>query len=252
MNIDNRVPCETTLALIRELRELVQPALHKVAEDLNLAVAPEPGSNGERIRQAKEKLTATTILLEQLLAAYDHPTTGNLAEPTAPINPVHPPTKENILFAPHARRHRRQYLKILLVEDNPVSNAITKAMLEQQGWRVSGVLSGQEALEKLKLKSAYDLILTDLMMHGMNGLKLAQEIRKLEQEDKTALAHTREGRPAVPIIALTASENPTAHHDILAAGIDDTVIKSTSFDSLIASIEKQIDKPAPGRPSPPR
>jgi CheY-like chemotaxis protein len=80
------------------------------------------------------------------------------------------------------------------------------------------------------------------MMSDINGLELTKEIRKLEREESNALAHTREGRPPIPIIALTATENPVLLGECRRAGIDDMVIKSTSFDSLIASIEQQIDK----------
>ncbi len=235
MTKDNRIPSETTLALLKELSTAIQPRLRLVEEDLALACAAESDSFRERLLSAKEGLAELGARLEKLIVTHGQPPAAVGETPT-------PPAKERILFAPHARRHRRQYMKILLVEDSPVSNAITKAMLEQQGWRVSGVLSGREALEKLIVKSAYDLIITDLMMEPMNGLELAREIRKFERKDPNTLAHTREGRPPIPIVALTANENPAALGECLEAGIDDIVIKSTSFDSLIASIEKQIDK----------
>lgn len=244
MNIDNRVPCATTLALVREIGAAIQPGLRLVEAELAAVGAAAAAETRARLQPVAEQLAAIGAELAALLLAHSQAAAMHHGEGGAASHP--PAGKEGILYAPHARRHRRQYLKILLVEDSPVSNAITKAMLEQQGWRVSGALSGREALEKLTVKSAYDLIITDLNMEGMDGLELAREIRRLEGGDSSPLAHVREGRPPLPIIALTGGENSAALAACRAAGIDDMVIKSTSFDLLIAAIEKQLDRPSPG------
>lgn len=253
MNNDHSLPSEAKTNLIMELSAVIQPGLRKVEEALSLACEAGAESYWDQLLTAKERLAKINTNLERLITHYGQQTPANDNRGQQALEPdslAHTAT-ERILYAPHARQHRRQYMKILLVEDSPISNAITKAMLEQQGWRVSGVLSGQEALEKLRIKSAYDLIITDLMMAGMSSLELAMEIRKLERQDTDTLAHIREGRPPVPIIAITVNDNQTALGAYLEAGIDDIVFKSTSLDSLIASIEKQIDKTIPGlSPSP--
>ncbi|HCC54398.1 MAG TPA: hypothetical protein DEQ20_05670 [Desulfobulbaceae bacterium] len=244
MNNDHSLPSKANTTLIMELSAVIQPGLRKVEEALALACETGAESYWDQLLTAKERLAEINTNLEKLIADYGKQTPPNDSKEnqlSAPDALSHP-AKERILYAPHARQHRRQYMKILLVEDSPVSNAITKAMLEQQGWRVSGVLSGQEALEKLMAKSTYDLIITDLMMDNMNGLDLAREIRKLERQDTNTLAHIREGRPPIPIIAITANDNQATPGEYLEAGINDMVFKSTSLESLIASIEKQIDK----------
>ena len=244
MNNDHSLPSKANTTLIMELSAVIQPGLRKVEEALALACEAGAESYLDQLLTAKERLAEVNTNLERLITDYVRQTPTNDSKENKLPAPesLSPVAKERILYAPHARQHRRQYMKILLVEDSPVSNAITKAMLEQQGWRVSGGLSGQEALEKLMVKSAYDLIITDLMMDDMNGLDLAREIRKLERQDSNTLAHIREGRPPIPIIAITANDNQTTPSEYLEAGIDDMVFKSTSLDSLISSIEKQIDK----------
>ena len=245
MNIDDRFPSEPDIPLSsKELSAVIQPGLRMVAEALALACEAGPETYRDRLRTTQERLAEVSASLERLLTEHNRQTSAHKSERAQALatDSPSPPAKERILYAPHARQHRRQYMKILLVEDNPVSNAITKAMLEQQGWRVSGALSGRDALEKLRVKSAYDLIITDLMMDGMDGLELAREIRKCERNDTNTLAHTREGRPPIPIVAITANDNPAVLGEYLEAGIDEMVVRSTSLDSLIASIERLTDK----------
>lgn len=73
-----------------------------------------------------------------------------------------------------ARRPRR----VLLVEDEVVLRMSTTDMLEQLGCFVSGVGSGEQALELLTRGSAFDLLLTDLGLPGMSGEELAGEARR--------------------------------------------------------------------------
>jgi two-component system, OmpR family, response regulator CpxR len=71
---------------------------------------------------------------------------------------------------------------ILCVDDNEQSLSIRKVMLETRGYRVVSCTSGQEALERFG-KGGIDLVLTDLLMPGVDGNQLIDEI-------KTASPHT--------------------------------------------------------------
>jgi PAS domain S-box-containing protein len=73
-----------------------------------------------------------------------------------------------------ARRPRR----VLVVEDEVVLRMSTTDMLEQLGCFVSGVGSGEQALELLTRGGAFDLLLTDLGLPGMSGEELASEVRR--------------------------------------------------------------------------
>src|SRR6266487_6029803 len=67
---------------------------------------------------------------------------------------------------------------ILCVDDNEQSLSIRKVMLETRGYRVVACTNGQEALEQFRL-GGIDLILTDLIMPGLDGHKLIEEIKSL-------------------------------------------------------------------------
>lgn len=67
--------------------------------------------------------------------------------------------------------------RILLVEDEVVLRMSTTDMLERLDCFVSGVGSGEQALEMLSRGTAFDLLLTDLGLPGMSGEELAAEVR---------------------------------------------------------------------------
>lgn len=69
--------------------------------------------------------------------------------------------------------------KLLLVDDdkNTLDGLVT--ILKRDGYNVSGVLSGFEAL-KLLSRQQFDVMITDVNMPGMDGLDLIREIRKRE------------------------------------------------------------------------
>ncbi len=67
---------------------------------------------------------------------------------------------------------------ILCVDDNEQSLSIRKVMLETRGYRVIACSTGQDALEEFK-KGGVDLVLTDLIMPGVDGPKLIEEIKSI-------------------------------------------------------------------------
>lgn len=67
---------------------------------------------------------------------------------------------------------------ILLVEDEESLRRIAQRILESAGYRVRCAANGPEALTILKSGEAVDLLLTDVIMPGMNGHDLAEEVRK--------------------------------------------------------------------------
>jgi two-component system, OmpR family, response regulator CpxR len=75
---------------------------------------------------------------------------------------------------------------ILCVDDNEQSLSIRKVMLETRGYRVVTCTSGEEALERFK-KGGVDLVLTDLIMPGLDGTKLIEEIKSLSAQTPVIL-----------------------------------------------------------------
>jgi CheY-like chemotaxis protein len=75
---------------------------------------------------------------------------------------------------------------ILCVDDNEQSLSIRKVMLETRGYRVITCKDGSEALERFK-KGDVDLVLTDLVMPGVDGGKLIDAIKALSPETPAIL-----------------------------------------------------------------
>ncbi len=67
---------------------------------------------------------------------------------------------------------------ILCVDDNEQSLSIRKVLLETRGYRVISCHNGEDALTRFK-KGDIDLVLTDLIMPGLDGAKLIEEIKAL-------------------------------------------------------------------------
>src|SRR6266568_5156407 len=75
---------------------------------------------------------------------------------------------------------------ILCVDDNEQALSIRKVMLETRGYRVLACTSGEEALERFR-KGGVDLVLTDLIMPGLDGTKLIDEVKSLSPQTPTIL-----------------------------------------------------------------
>jgi two-component system response regulator CpxR len=75
---------------------------------------------------------------------------------------------------------------ILCVDDNEQSLSIRKVMLETRGYRVITCTNGQDALEHFK-QGGVDLVLTDLIMPGLDGHKLIEEIKNLSPQTPAIL-----------------------------------------------------------------
>lgn len=96
---------------------------------------------------------------------------------------------------PLAAQDEKQCLagkKILLVEDNPINQKVTKMILQKAGLDVAVAENGKEAVDWIEGGAIYDVIIMDLQMPEMNGIQAAAYIR-----NKLKLS--------VPIIAMTAS-----------------------------------------------
>ena len=75
---------------------------------------------------------------------------------------------------------------ILCVDDNEQALSIRKVMLETRGYRVLACNSGEEALERFR-RGGIDLVLTDLVMPGLDGTRLIEEIKNLSPQTPAIL-----------------------------------------------------------------
>ena len=79
---------------------------------------------------------------------------------------------------------------ILCVDDNEQSLSIRKILLETRGYRVLACSSGQQALEAFR-RGGVDLVLTDLIMPGVDGSRLIEEIKNLSPQTPAVLISGR-------------------------------------------------------------
>jgi len=122
-------------------------------------------------------------------------------------------------------------LKVLLVEDNPVNRTLALALLGKLGHQVSLAEDGYEAVAAFT-PGAFDLILMDMMMPGLDGLSAIARIRASEAEI---------GADATPIIALTAHAMEGDRERFLAHGADGYVSKPIRFEALKLAIDAAVN-----------
>ena len=79
---------------------------------------------------------------------------------------------------------------ILCVDDNEQALSIRKILLETRGYRVVACNSGQQALEAFR-RGGIDLVVTDLVMPGVDGSHLIQEIKELSPQTPAVLISGR-------------------------------------------------------------
>lgn len=124
--------------------------------------------------------------------------------------------------------------KILLVEDNVFNQKMAVATLARMGFSADTAGSGEEAVQKLET-GAYDLILMDVQMPGMDGYGTTRLIRKAEN-------HRFD--PNVPIIAMTANAMVEDRVECLRSGMNDYITKPINPQELLTAIEKQLSMSA--------
>jgi len=79
---------------------------------------------------------------------------------------------------------------ILCVDDNEQALSIRKILLETRGYRVVACSNGQQALEAFH-RGGIDLVLTDLVMPGVDGSQLIQEIKEVSPQTPAVLISGR-------------------------------------------------------------
>ncbi|MFP4662121.1 MAG: PAS domain S-box protein [Halanaerobiales bacterium] len=121
--------------------------------------------------------------------------------------------------------------RILIAEDNLINQKLVAKFLKNRGYNFSMASNGKEALE-LYNENIYKILILDIMMPEIDGLKLTKIIREKEAVEGEY----------TPIIALTAYARQEDRDRCLAAGMDDYISKPIEQQELYAVIEKYINK----------
>jgi CheY-like chemotaxis protein len=119
--------------------------------------------------------------------------------------------------------------RILVVEDNLTNRLVVEAMLGKLGLAYETVENGLEAVQRVTTGIPPDLILMDCQMPVLDGYEATKQIRQWEQQ---------QGKPRLPIIALTAGAYEEDRQDCLAAGMDDFLAKPIDLNQLTALLKR--------------
>ncbi|MDU2490317.1 MAG: response regulator transcription factor [Clostridium celatum] len=114
--------------------------------------------------------------------------------------------------------------KILVVEDDWDINGLLCKILIQNGYEVRGAYSGSEAKMCIE-QFEYDLIILDLMLPGVSGEELLNEIRK---------------KNVMPIIVASAKTSAEDKISVLRMGADDFISKPFDINEVLARVEAQL------------
>jgi CheY-like chemotaxis protein len=136
-----------------------------------------------------------------------------------PLTPAPQPPPNPVQRVPD-----RSPARVLVADDNVISQRAAVRMLDSLGLQADASANGREAVEML-LTLPYDLVLMDCRMPLMNGLEAANEIRKREPGDRRT-----------PIVAMTAETGVACLDDCLASGIDDILLKPVRIEKLRAAV----------------
>ncbi len=112
--------------------------------------------------------------------------------------------------------------KVLIVEDDQTMSEMLAYNLRRQGLEVEAAADGVEGLKRAR-DHGISLIVLDLMLPSLDGLSIADELRKT--------------RPDVPILMLTARAEEESKLRGFAAGADDYITKPFSMDELVARVK---------------
>ena len=133
---------------------------------------------------------------------------------------------------------------ILLVDDAPVNLAVCSRLLGRMGCEVHPATTGEYALAMFRAgceEAAYDLVLMDMNMPGMNGLDTSRAIREVEAA--LPAEHPYSGRP-VPILILTSYNPGDKLEEFRRAGANDFLYKPFQPEVVKEVLTKWIPIPA--------
>lgn len=113
--------------------------------------------------------------------------------------------------------------QVLVVEDDQELNRTVCAYLNQNGYQALGCLDANAAYDAMYGGTLFDLIISDIMMPGVDGFAFAKTVRELNQE--------------IPILFMTARDDFVSKQRGFQAGIDDYMVKPIDLDELLLRME---------------
>ena len=111
--------------------------------------------------------------------------------------------------------------KILVVEDDQALNRSVCSFLNQSGYEATGCSNADEAFDAM-YETVFDLIVSDIMMPGIDGFAFVKTVRSLNEN--------------IPILFMTARDDFAAKQRGYRVGVDDYMVKPIDLDELFLRI----------------
>ena len=112
--------------------------------------------------------------------------------------------------------------KILIVDDSGLARRLTRQFLEELGHFIEEAADGAQALERYVLNQ-HDLVVLDMVMHGMYGLDVLIKLRELN--------------PKLPVLVVTADIQKSTRDQVKDAGAVGIINKPLKREDLAAAVE---------------
>ncbi len=117
--------------------------------------------------------------------------------------------------------------RILIVEDEEMVRELTKSFAEKIGYQVIEAFNGQDGLQKFDQDNNFDLILVDILMPVMDGVKFIIKVRQ---------------KYSGPIIVMSAHTGKYTGEDITKAGANYFLPKPFRFENFESAVNSVLDK----------
>jgi len=137
------------------------------------------------------------------------------------------------LSATPVPRYTKDFVRILVVEDEPKLSAALKEGLQEEGYSVSVAKTGEEGFY-LIYSERFDLAVLDVMLPGRSGLEV--------------LGRLRQNGIRIPVLLLTARDSIDDRVKGLDTGADDYLVKPFAFPELLARMRALLRRGAPDKP----
>lgn len=117
--------------------------------------------------------------------------------------------------------------RILVVDDEPYVRTVIAAMLEKEHYQPILASNGLEAMERLESDAPYDLILSDIMMTGLDGMTLLERASEIQ--------------PETPMVMVTAIHDVGVAISAIRKGAYDYLLKPFEKDQLLATVQRALE-----------
>lgn len=200
-----------------------QKLLFRSFEQLDKSTTKSYGGTGLGLAISKQLVT----LLGGQIGVFSNPGLGSTFwftfRATFPNEEIHTAEKQKEIEVIRKPVTQLKKKTVLVVDDNLINREVASEILKNAGCQVELAVSGEEAIEKAQ-NQRFDIILMDIQMPGMDGIKASNEIRKLDLEYMPK------------IIAMTAYAMKEDESKFISLGMDDYLPKPIRATSLIDKV----------------